>query len=92
MRLSLVGIERLVGLDVVVALAVAVGVEDKRRPPLRLHRIAGLVEHLGVEPADHRAAAAGPQRVVGVVAELQVMGLEARVDERVLASSWDRAW
>ena len=29
-------IDRLVGLDVVVALAVAVGVEDERRPPLRL--------------------------------------------------------
>ena len=51
-------IGRLVGLDIVVALAVAVGVEDERRPALRLRRIAGLVEHLGVDPADHAAAAA----------------------------------
>ena len=53
MRLSLVGIDRLVRLDIaLVALAVAVGVEDDRRPALRRRLVAGLVEHLGVEPAD----------------------------------------
>ena len=77
-------IDRLVRLDVGVALAVAVGVEDERRPALRLRGVAGLVEHLRVEPADHRAAAARPQRVVRVVAELQVVRREAGVDERVL--------
>ena len=84
-------IERLVGLDVVVALAVAVGVEHERRPALRLRRVAGLVEHLGVEPADHAAPPPlRPQRVVGVVAELQVVRLEAGVDEACTSSSWDR--
>ena len=77
-------IGRLVGLDELVALAVAVGVEDERRPALRLRRVAGLVEHLGVDPAGHRPGAAEPQRVVGVVAELQVMRAEAGVDEGVL--------
>ena len=42
------------------------------------------VEHLRVQPADHRAAAARPQRVVGVVAELRMVRAEAGVDERVL--------
>ena len=83
--LVLGGIDRLIRLDVLVALAVAVGVEDERRPALRLRHITRLVEHLGVDPADHRPAAAGPQRLVGVVAELQMMGPEAGVDERVLS-------
>ena len=48
-------IHRLIGLDVLVALAVAVGVEDQRRPALRFRRVAGLVEYLHVEPADDRS-------------------------------------
>ena len=70
---------RLAGLGVLVALAVAVGVEHQRGPALRLLDVAGLVEHLGVDPADVAAAAAGahPQRLVGVVAELQMMRAEA---------------
>ena len=84
-------IDRLFGFDVRVALAVAVGVQHQRRPALRLRRVAGLVEHLGVEPADHRAAAARPQRLVGVVAELRMVRREAGVDERVLLASSDRA-
>ena len=75
---------RLIRLDVGVALAVAVGVEHQRRPALRLRGVAGLVEHLRVQPADDRTAAARPQRVVGVVAELQMVRREAGVDERVL--------
>jgi hypothetical protein len=43
-----------------------------------------LVEHLGVEPADDRTAAARPQRVVLVEAELQMVRLEAGIDESVL--------
>jgi hypothetical protein len=45
---------------------------------------ARFVEHLGVEPTDNRTAAARPQRVVLVEAELQMMRLEAGIDERVL--------
>ena len=75
----LVRLLRLAGLGVLVALAVAVGVEHQRGPALRLLDVAGLVEHLGVDPADIAAAAAGahPQRLVGVVAELQMMRTEA---------------
>jgi hypothetical protein len=72
------------GLDIIVALAVAVDVEHERRPTLRLRRIAGLVEHLGVDPAGNWAGAAEPQRVIGVVAELKVVGGKAGVDEAVL--------
>ena len=78
---------RLAGLGVLVALAVAVGVEHQRGPALRLLDVAGLVEHLGVDPADIAAAAAGahPQRLVGVVAELQMMRAEAGLVGGVLA-------
>src|SRR5262249_35491647 len=58
------GIDRLIGLDIVVTFAVAIGVEHERGPALRLGGIAGLVEQFGVDPAEHRPAAAGPQRVV----------------------------
>src|SRR5215468_6916743 len=77
-------IGRLVRLDIVVTLAVAVGVEDERRPALRLRGIAGRIEYLGVEPSRDGAGAAEPQRVVSVIAELRVMGAEAGVDEDVL--------
>src|SRR5207244_7454145 len=59
-------INRLVGLDPLVALAVAVGIEHERRPALRALLVARLFEQLAVEPADGgilRAAGAGPQRV-----------------------------
>src|SRR5690606_18166599 len=46
-------IQRLVRLRVRIALSVAVGVENQRRPALRSLGIAGLVEQLRVEPADH---------------------------------------
>src|SRR5690606_28849771 len=68
----------------VVAPAVAVAVEYMRRPPLRRRGIAGLVELLRVEPADHLPTAAGPQRVVRIVIrELQVVRAVAGVDESV---------
>ena len=69
---------------IVVAAAVAVGVEDQRRPALRLRRITSLQEHLRVHPAHHGAAAARPQRIVGVETKLRVVRVEAGVDELVL--------
>src|SRR5690606_26783244 len=58
--------------------------EHERRPSLRPGRVASLVEQLGIEPAYHRPAATGPQRVVGIVTELQVVGLKASVDKSIL--------
>jgi hypothetical protein len=49
-------IDRLVRLHIFIPLAVAVSVEDERRPALRLHLVAGFLEHLPVQPADHIAA------------------------------------
>ena len=68
---------------IVVALAVAIGVQDQRRPALRFLLVMSLVPNLGVQPAHHAAApaAAGPQRVIGVVGEQQVVGGEAGVDQ-----------
>ena len=77
-------IHRLIRLYVLVALAVAVGVEDKRCPALRFCDITCFVEHLGIDPADRCPAAAGPQSIVGVVGELQMMRPEASIDKRVL--------
>src|ERR1700730_7444261 len=57
------------------------------RQPWALAAAGGVsvfVEHLGFEPTDNRSAAARPQRVVLVEAELQMMRLEAGIDERVL--------
>src|SRR4029078_10231923 len=45
-------VDRLTGLDIVVALAIAVGVENERRPALRLLLVAGLLERFSIEPAD----------------------------------------
>src|SRR5262249_41566899 len=81
-------VDRLVGLDTIVALAVAVGVENEGRPTLRFLLVAGLLEHFAVEPAENRrlrAAGAGPQRLVGVCGEVQVMRREAGADQRELA-------
>ena len=81
-------IDRLVGLDIGVALAVAVGVEDERRPALRLLLVAGLLEHLAVQPADH--AGADRRRRWSTASgwhprEVEMMGGEAGVDQRELA-------
>src|SRR5690348_8626823 len=82
--LVLGGIDRLVRFDVGVALAVAIGIENKRRPALRFFFVVSLVPQLGVQPADRAAAttAAGPQGVVRVFGELQVVSAETRPDER----------
>ena len=68
-----------------VALAVAVGVEDERRPPLRFHLVAGLIEHLRVQPADDRSAPARPQRVIRILRKHQVMRAVAGADVGDLA-------
>ena len=85
-------IQRLVGLDIFVALAVAVGVEDERRPALRLRRIAGLVEHLGVDPADHAAAAAARRSTACRWRRRRTAddGSGSRCRRRCTSSSWDR--
>ena len=75
-------IDRLIGLDVGVALAVAVGVEDEHRPALGLRFVLGLVVDLGVEPSLDRTAAREPQHVV--VVEVQMVRAEAGVDGRDL--------
>jgi hypothetical protein len=54
--LVLGGIDRLVGLDIVVALAVAVGVEDQRRPALRVVGVLGEVQVVGGEAGCDAAA------------------------------------
>src|SRR4029079_13401954 len=66
-----------------VELAVAVGVEHEREPARRLLGIAGLVEHLGVDPAGDLTGAGPPQRVVGVITELRMVRAKAGVDELV---------
>jgi hypothetical protein len=76
------------------AFAAADGIDDQRRPALRLCRITGFPEQLGVDPADdgqlrHGGSAdprivAEPQRIVGVLGEIQVMRAEAGVDRREL--------
>src|SRR6185295_20352387 len=73
----------LVGLSVRVALAVAIGIENEGRPALRFFFVVGLIPHFDVQPADctTAAAAAGPESVVGVLGELQVVGAEASANE-----------
>src|SRR5258705_10847869 len=67
-----------------VALAVAVGVDNQRGPALRLRGVAGLEIHFGIEPADDREIAlrvvAEPERIVGILREIEVMRAEASVD------------
>src|SRR5579864_1425727 len=76
-------VDRLVGFDVIVALAIAVRVQDERRPALRLGGVAGLVKRPGVHPPDDWTAATDPQRVVIVITELEMMSPEAGVDESI---------
>ena len=86
--LVLGGIERLIGLDVLIPLAVAVGIDDERRPALRFLLVAGLLEHLSIQPADDARAGdpgAGPQRVVGVLGEDEMVRGETRADQREFA-------
>src|SRR5262249_19566249 len=78
----LVRIEGLTRLRPLVSFAIAVGVDDDRRPALRFRLVAGLLIHLGIEPADRaamRLALAEPQRVIGVMREVQVVGIETGV-------------
>src|SRR6185436_4248991 len=58
---------------VVVAFAVTVAVEHKGGPALRRRRVTGFIKPLAVEPACDLPATAGPDRVVAIVTELQVV-------------------
>ena len=81
-------VDRLPRFHIVVTLAVAVGVEDERRPALRFLLVASLLEHLWIEPAEHSRAyhsSAGPQGVVRILGEDQVVSREARADQSELA-------
>src|SRR5262249_34997330 len=75
--LVLAGLFRLVGLHIGVALTVAAGVDNEGRPALRLGRVTGLPEQLGVDPADDGqlvlAVVAEPQRVIGILGEIQMV-------------------
>src|SRR2546429_1656582 len=55
-------IEGLVGLHIVVPLAVAVGIQDERCPALGFRLVAGLLEHLPIQPADDAALRAAGTR------------------------------
>ena len=59
---------------------VAVGIQNEWRPPLGRYRIARFQVLASIQPADHPAAAAGPQGVVFILGEHQVMGAETGVD------------
>ena len=76
----LAGFRRLARLRPFVDPAVAVGVEHEWMPALCLRRVAGLVPHLRVYPASDWARAREPERVLGVVAELRVVGAEACIE------------
>src|SRR5262249_43299942 len=81
-------IDGLIGFDVIIALAIAIGVEDERCPTLRQTLIACFIENFPIEPADRvsPAAGAGPKRLIGVIAELQMMRAEAGIDQGDLAA------
>ena len=81
--LVLLQINRLVRLDPFVALAIAIGVENERGPALRLLNVTCLQEHTRLEPAQHLAAARTPNRIILVIAKVQMMRLEACLIGRV---------
>src|ERR1700722_4350621 len=71
------GVRGFTGFDPRVEFAIAIGVEDERGPSLRGGRITRRIEFLGVEPAHDLTVAAGPERIVRVLGELQMVGTEA---------------
>jgi hypothetical protein len=81
--LVLLRVERLIVRHVLAALAIAVGVEDERRPALTAFLVFRLLEGSRVEPADDAGpdhAGAGPQHVV--LREIQVVRGKAGADQR----------
>src|SRR5262249_46991898 len=81
--LILVRIQCIVWTDKVVALAIAISVDNQRCPALRRLFVASLLEFFHVEPTDDaalRPALASPQRVVRIVTEIKMMGAEAGTD------------
>ena len=93
-RLSFVGIDRLSGSTYSSRLPLPLVSIMSAVQPCDFIFVAGLVEHLRVQPSDDLAAAARPERVVGVLGEHQVMRAEARADVReflrlrVVHASW----
>src|SRR4029077_19845815 len=84
----LAGVGRLAGLDVVIPLALAVGVDNEGCPPDSFLRVVCFIPHFCVDPACYRAGAGQPQSIVGVIAELWMMRAEASVDEVILHRLW----
>ncbi len=78
----LLRIDRLIRFDVLVTLAVTIGVEHEHRPPLGLLLVLGLVVHACVEPTFDRPTAGEPQHVV--VIEVEMVRAEAGVNRRDL--------
>src|SRR5262249_40058820 len=74
----LLGIQRLIWFNILIALSVAVGVQHDCRPALGRLFIMGLVVNPGVEPAFDLTAAREPEDAVLV--EVQVMRSEAGID------------
>src|SRR3954454_22232980 len=68
------------------ALAVPTGVENERRPSLRLRLVAGLLELLHVQPAQNLGAdnACAEEQHPMIAREGEVVGREARADQREL--------
>src|SRR6185295_4081179 len=60
-----------------------IAVEHEGGPTLRRRRVTGLIKSLAVEPARDLPATTGPDRVVTIVAELQVVRPEAGIDKAV---------
>src|SRR6266446_4018089 len=82
--LILGGIDGLVGLHVFVGLAVAVGVDDDRRPALGLGLIAGLFPDPAVQPAHDallRPALADPNGVISILRQYDVVSVVAGSDQ-----------
>ena len=76
--LVLLWIERLIRLDVFIAPAIAIGIEDERRPALRQLFIFRFEVNACVEPALDGTAAGEPEDVLAI--EVQVMGAKTGVD------------
>src|SRR4029077_11215749 len=73
---------------VVIALAIAVGVDNEGCPTDSFLRVVCFIPHFCVDPACYRAGAGQPQSIVGVIAELRMMRAEASVDEVILHRLW----
>src|SRR5204863_3834184 len=70
---------------------IAIGIKDERRPTLRLLLVASLLKRFPIQPANDAAlgaTCAGPQRVVGILGEDQMMRGKAGTDQSDFAGLW----